>query len=634
MNYIIDRRLNSKKKSTVNRQRFLERYKHHIKKAVADVVNERSITDMERGEKITIPSKDISEPIFHHGEGGKNTRVLPGNDRFNSGDKIKRPQSGGGQGSGGNGASDSCEGEDDFVLQISQEEFLNFMFEDLELPNMVKRQLAGVDEFELKRAGISNEGSPSKVNIIRTLRSANSRRIALTGKKRKQLKHLKIKLEELVSRGCEHSEEAVAIREDIEAINNKIKRVPWLDDFDLKYNLHVKHPNPQSKAVMFCIMDVSGSMDQETQNIAKRFFLLLYLFLQRNYEKIDVVFIRHHTNAKEVNEKEFFYDRETGGTIVSSALHLMNDIIDERYPVTQWNIYGAQASDGDNWNDDYAVCYQLLTERILSKLQYYSYLEITTQDHQSLWYAYEKVLEYFPHAFSKEAVRRRVGYLSGFSTTFSKEDRMSERNSKKRQPISTGSEWTFELLEQYDQEIASIAEEFGLDTYPNQIEVISSEQMMDAYASVGMPISYNHWSYGKKFLNFEQSYKRGQMGLAYEIVINSSPCIAYLMEENTVAMQALVIAHACYGHNSFFKGNYLFRTWTDAESIIDYLVFAKNYIAECEERHGVSSVEAILDSCHAIMNNGVDRYKRPYPLSAVEEAERQKEREKPTCSNK
>ncbi len=194
-------------------------------------------------------------------------------------------------------------------------------------------------------------------------------------------------------------------------------------------------------------------------------------------------------------------------------------------------------------------------------------------------------------------------------------------------PISTTSEWTFDLIETYDREIGKLAEEFGLDTYRNQIEIISSEQMMDAYASVGMPLGYNHWSYGKQFLNIERTYSRGQMGLAYEIVINSNPCIAYLMEENTITMQALVIAHACYGHNSFFKGNYLFRTWTDADSIIDYLLFAKNYIAECEERHGIDEVELILDSCHALMNYGVDRYKRPYPISAQEERQRQKERE-------
>ncbi|MBS3805485.1 MAG: SpoVR family protein [Oleiphilaceae bacterium] len=196
-----------------------------------------------------------------------------------------------------------------------------------------------------------------------------------------------------------------------------------------------------------------------------------------------------------------------------------------------------------------------------------------------------------------------------------------------RTPISTGSEWTFDLIRQYDEEIAKCAEEFGLDTYPNQVEVISSEQMMDAYSSVGMPVGYNHWSFGKQFLNTSKGYERGQMGLAYEIVINSDPCIAYLMEENTLPMQALVIAHASYGHNSFFKGNYLFRTWTDASAIIDYLVFARNYVAECEERHGVDAVEQILDSCHALMNYGVDRYKRPAPISAAEEQRRQVERE-------
>ena len=193
--------------------------------------------------------------------------------------------------------------------------------------------------------------------------------------------------------------------------------------------------------------------------------------------------------------------------------------------------------------------------------------------------------------------------------------------------ISEGSEWTFDLLNEYDHEIGKIAEEYQLDTYPNQIEVISSEQMLDAYSSVGMPVGYHHWSYGKKFVSNADSYQQGRSALAYEIVINSDPCIAYLMEENNMTMQALVIAHACYGHNSFFKGNYLFRTWTDASSIIDYLVFAKNYVSKCEERHGVEAVESLLDSCHALMNYGVDRYKRPSPISAEEERRRQHERE-------
>ena len=194
-------------------------------------------------------------------------------------------------------------------------------------------------------------------------------------------------------------------------------------------------------------------------------------------------------------------------------------------------------------------------------------------------------------------------------------------------PISTSADWTFDLVQKYYDAIEEIANDFELDTYPNQLEVISAEQMLDAYASVGMPIGYNHWSFGKHFISNEQSYRRGHMGLAYEIVINSDPCIAYLMEENSMMMQALVIAHASFGHNSFFKGNYLFKTWTDAEAIIDYLVFAKNYVAECEQKYGIDEVEATLDSCHALMNYGVDRYKRPYPISMREEQQRLEDRE-------
>ena len=212
-------------------------------------------------------------------------------------------------------------------------------------------------------------------------------------------------------------------------------------------------------------------------------------------------------------------------------------------------------------------------------------------------------------------------------TVSTKSDPIEKPTQTRGKPLSDGPDWSFELLEDYEREIDRVAKLYKLDTYPNQIELITAEQMMDAYASVGMPINYAHWSFGKKFIQTEQNYRRGQMGLAYEIVINSDPCIAYLMEENTITMQALVMAHACYGHNSFFKGNYLFKTWTDAGSIIDYLVFAKNYIHECEEKYGISEVENILDSCHALMNFGVDRYKRPQKISMQEEKERQQERE-------
>ncbi len=198
---------------------------------------------------------------------------------------------------------------------------------------------------------------------------------------------------------------------------------------------------------------------------------------------------------------------------------------------------------------------------------------------------------------------------------------------RRKKPLSTGAEWTFELIQTYEREIGRLARDFGLQTYPNQIEIITAEQMIDAYASVGMPIGYHHWSFGKRFVNVEKNYKRGQMGLAYELVINSNPCISYLMEENTMAMQALVIAHACYGHNSFFKNNYLFRMWTSADAIIDYLVFARKYISECEERYGIDEVESILDACHALMNYGVDRYKHPTKLSLQEEKIRLQNRE-------
>lgn len=401
MSYIIDRRLNAKKKSTVNRQRFLQRYREHIKKAVSDAVDKRSITDIDKGEQISIPKRDINEPRFHHGNGGINTRVFPGNDQFNAGDEIERPPANSGSGGAGPGASDSGEGMDDFVFQISQEEFLNFMFEDLALPNLVKRQLSGNEEFELRRAGFSNEGSPGKINIVRSLRSANLRRIALTAKNKRRLKEIEEELaKEQDTPGSLSLAQIRALNEEAAKLGAKVKRIPWLDDFDLKYNLHVKHPIPTSKAVMFCLMDVSGSMDQSTKDIAKRFFLLLYLFLQRNYERTEIVFIRHHTSAKEVDEQEFFYSRETGGTIVSSALKLMNEIVEERYPAGEWNIYGAQASDGDNWNDDSEVCYRILTESLLPKLQYFSYIEITSRAHQALWASYKRILEQHPTAFA------------------------------------------------------------------------------------------------------------------------------------------------------------------------------------------------------------------------------------------
>jgi uncharacterized sporulation protein YeaH/YhbH (DUF444 family) len=421
MNYIVDRRLNGKNKSTVNRQRFLKRYRKHIKKAVAEAISKRSITDIEHGEEISIPSGDIGEPIFHHGQGGHVENVLPGNTDFVKGDHLPRPPSGGPGGSGP-GASDSGEGEDEFIFQITQDEFLNFMFEDLELPNMVKRQLAGTDEFKIRRAGFSNQGSPGQINIVRSLRSANARRIALTTGKRRKLKALESQLSLLKTKqlNTDNQVEIALLLENISKLKTSIKRVPWLDDFDLKYNLNVKEPNPQSKAVMFCIMDVSASMDQDTKDIAKRFFILLYLFIQRNYQRTEVVFIRHHTVASEVDEQTFFYSRETGGTIVSSALKLMKKIIEERYSLGDWNIYGAQASDGDNWNNDSSLCKDLLCNSILPKVQYYSYIEITPNQHQAMWYDFQQIKTIFPDSFAIEQIVNASDIYSVFRELFQK----------------------------------------------------------------------------------------------------------------------------------------------------------------------------------------------------------------------
>lgn len=405
MSYLIDRRLNGKNKSAVNRQRFLRRYKKHIQKAVYDAVGKRSITDIDQGEKITIPSQDVGEPVLGHGPGGKRSIVHPGNKEFVAGDKVPRPSGGGGGGGGSGQASNSGEGMDEFAFQITQEEFLEFMFEDLELPNLIKRQLAGTDTFKYKRAGFSNTGTPNQINIVRSLRAANARRLALGGPKRRRIRELEQEMALLREQdAAANSTRIAAIEEEIAQLRRRIEALPFIDEFDIKYNLTAKVPQPSSKAVMFCIMDVSGSMNQATKDMAKRFFILLYLFLKRNYDHTEVVFIRHHTSAKEVDEEEFFYSRETGGTIVSSALRLMKDIMADRFPISEWNLYAAQASDGDNWNDDSSVCHKILTEEIMPFLQHYSYVEITPREHQALWAEYEQVRDQFPESFAMQQI--------------------------------------------------------------------------------------------------------------------------------------------------------------------------------------------------------------------------------------
>lgn len=393
MTNFIDRRLNSKNKSTVNRQRFLRRYKNQIKKSVSEAINQRGVTDIDSGESIVIPSRDLSEPTFHQGDGGIKDRVHPGNDQFSTGDRIPRPPQQQGQGAGQGDASDSGEGEDDFTFSISKEEYLNLLFEDLELPNLERNQLDKLIEYKTVRSGFCAEGVASNIDIVKSLQGSIARRIAMTSSKRKQIKVLELELRALNNDKHDNIQRKRDLIAEIEKLKGKIAKVPFIDTFDLRFRNYAKQAVPTSKAVMFCLMDVSGSMDQATKEMAKRFYILLYLFLSRTYKNIDVVYIRHHTQAKEVDEHEFFYSQETGGTIASSALELMNDIISERYNDNQWNIYGAQASDGDNWADDSPRCQAILEKQILPKSRYFSYIEITQRAHQTLWKHYQQVEE-------------------------------------------------------------------------------------------------------------------------------------------------------------------------------------------------------------------------------------------------
>lgn len=400
MNLLIDRRLNGRNKSAVNRERFLRRYKNRIKQAVAEAAGSRSITDLDRGERIDIPRKDIAEPHFQHGAGGRRESVHSGNHEFVAGDELPRPQ-GGGAGQG-NQAGNGGDGEDDFTFTLSREEFLHFFFEDLALPDLVKTQLATIPEFKSVRAGYSTSGVPSNINIIRSLKSAVARRRALQAPYALRLRDAELEFARLEKAGASQ-EEILLLAEEILRLRHKIERVPFIDTFDLRYNNRIKQPRPTAQAVMFCLLDVSGSMDEPRKDLAKRFFALLYLFLTRAYERTQVVFIRHHTQAAEVEEQDFFSARDTGGTVVSSALLLMQQIIASRYAGKDWNIYAAQASDGDNWIDDSHRCGELLSHSIMAQLQYFAYVQVAAEQEQGLWKEYAKVASVW-HNFAMQKI--------------------------------------------------------------------------------------------------------------------------------------------------------------------------------------------------------------------------------------
>jgi uncharacterized sporulation protein YeaH/YhbH (DUF444 family) len=422
---IIDRRLNGKNKSAVNRERFLRRFKGQIKDAVAKAIKGRSITDIESGETVSIPVKDISEPSFHHGKGGVWEHIHPGNQEFVKGDRLPRPQGGGGGGHGSGKASQDGEGEDAFAFELSREEFMNVFFDDLALPNLVKTQLTGITEMKTVRAGFTNDGTPANINIVRSLRGALSRRIAMAAPTLASLGESEEELDELMESGMEADLAVREHRRRIHMLREKLAAIPFIDPFDLRYNNRVKQPKPSSQAVMFCLMDVSGSMDEQKKDMAKRFFILLYLFLQRTYDKIELVFIRHHTSAVEVNEHDFFHSRESGGTVVSSALNLMKEVVNKRYAGSEWNIYAAQASDGDNWDSDSANCARILETALIPVCQYYAYIEITEGEPQNLWYEYLKVKDANKH-FAMQKIRSAADIYPVFRELFKKQQGVSK----------------------------------------------------------------------------------------------------------------------------------------------------------------------------------------------------------------
>jgi hypothetical protein len=420
MIHLIDRRLNTRNKSAVNRERFIRRYKEHIRRAVKDMVADRSIKDMVQGGEVKVPAKDVSEPGFRYGSGGDWDGVYPGNREFVTGDRIPRP-SGGGRGAGG---SQPGQGEsvDEFVFTLSRDEFLDIFFDDLELPNLMRTAMAETENKKLVRAGYVKEGTPSNLSVPRTMKTALARRIALGGPIRDELEEARAELARALR---EHR--PVAQIEVLEArvleLEDHLGRLPFLDDVDLRYRHRVVQPAPTARAVMFCLMDVSASMDERKKDLAKRFFTLLYLFLTRKYDKVELVFIRHTDEAEEVDEDTFFYDQRSGGTVVLSALELMKVIVAARFPRSEWNIYAAQASDGDAFGADAGKSARFVREELLPLARYFAYIE-TPEDEDArkspLWVEYQEMDGAQPN-FAMRRVSRPSEIYPVFRELFSKE---------------------------------------------------------------------------------------------------------------------------------------------------------------------------------------------------------------------
>jgi len=389
MSTIIDRRKNAKGKSISNRQKFLKRVEGQIKKALPDIISKESIKDASSGGSVKVPVKGIHEPRFTHDPAsGEKNIVRPGNDRFSEGDRIPKPE-GGGQGGGrGKGSNSPDVTEDDFSVVLSRDEFLKYFFEDLELPNMVKKYMEKTDAFKQRRAGFIKYGIPSRLNVKSSYEQSLARQISLKGAFMRKIKKLEEELEL-----AKEKKEKDAILTKIEEAKRQMLTIPFFEDLDLRYNHFEQTPIPATSAVMFCIMDVSASMGYHEKDIAKRFFTLLYIFLTKQYQNVELVFIRHHTVAKEVDEEEFFNSRESGGTVVAPSLKLVHKILKERYDTSEWNVYCCQATDGDVWSDRDAVeCGDFLRKELLPLVQYMAYIEVNDHDIEgALWQEYSRL---------------------------------------------------------------------------------------------------------------------------------------------------------------------------------------------------------------------------------------------------
>jgi uncharacterized sporulation protein YeaH/YhbH (DUF444 family) len=410
---IVDRRLNPGGKSLANRQRFLRRARDMVREAVRDAAGERRIGEIEQGAEITIPSSGIREPRLRHAGGGLTEHVLPGNKEYLEGDRIPRPRGGKG-GAGREGGADG-DGEDAFRFALTREEFLDLFLEDLELPDMARKRLVEGDGFSLRRAGYATEGAPANLALARTMRNALSRRLALRRPRAAEV-------EELAEAAAQETdpEEAAVLRERLARLRARSLRIPYVDPLDVRYRRFQPEPKPVARAVMFCLMDVSGSMTEGMKDLAKRFYLLLHLFLTRRYKHVEVVFIRHTHEAKVVDEETFFRSPETGGTVVSTALEEMLKVMEARYSPADWNIYAAQASDGDNITADNQHTADLLASRVLPACQYFAYLEVGREDEggpigfmpreTELWRTYGKLREADPRLAMRKVRHRRDIY--------------------------------------------------------------------------------------------------------------------------------------------------------------------------------------------------------------------------------